>query len=226
MHNRAGRGSFLDPRTFLLLLLFANAITFFLKSLWIEIGWIVFIGIVMLAAGRYQMAVQWILSFGMLLLLQYIVLPAAPEIISSIFALLVNYSIRMFPCLMTGAFMIREITLRRFVLAMRKLHISEKLIISLSVTIRYFPAIKEETRYIKDAMSLRKIKFSKKLEAMLVTLMMSATATAEELSAAAVTRGIENPIEKTSLLSLKLNSADYICCVTGCLFLAGTFLIK
>lgn len=226
MHNRAGRGSFLDPRTFLLLLLFANAITFFLKSLWIEIGWIVFIGIVMLAAGRYQMAVQWILSFSMLLLLQYIVLPTAPEIISSIFALLVNYSIRMFPCLMTGAFMIREITLRRFVLAMRKLHISEKLIISLSVTIRYFPAIKEETRYIKDALSLRKIKFSKKLEAMLVTLMMSATATAEELSAAAVTRGIENPIEKTSLLSLKLNSADYICSVIGCLLLAGTFLIK
>ena len=198
----------------------------FKKNLWVEIGWIVFIDIMMMAAGRYKMAVQWILSFCILLLLQYIVLPAAPEMISMILVILVNYSIRMFPCLMVGALMIREISLRRFVLAMRKLHFSEKLIIALSVTIRYFPAIKEEIYHIKDAMSLRKIKSSKRLEAMLVPLMMSATATAEELSAAAVTRGIENPVKKTSLLTMKLNGTDYICCVIGFLFLVGTFIIQ
>jgi energy-coupling factor transport system permease protein len=180
----------------------------------------------MLAAGRYKMAVQWILSFGILLLLQYLILPVAPEMISMIFVILVNYSIRIFPCLMVGTLMIREISLRRFVLAMRKLHFSEKLIIALSVTIRYFPAIKEETHYIKDAISLRKIKSSKQLEAMLVPLMMSATATAEELSMAAVTRGIENPIKKTSLLTLKLNCMDYVCCVIGCLFLVAIFIIQ
>ena len=172
------------------------------------------------------MAVQWIVSFCILLLLQYIILPAAPEVIAMIFVILVNYSIRMFPCLMVGALMIREISLRRFVLAMRKLHFSEKLIIALSVTIRYFPAIREETNYIKEAISLRKIKSSKKLEVMLVPLMMSATATAEELSAAAVTRGIENPIKKTSLLTLKLHCIDYVCCVIGGLFLVGTFIIQ
>lgn len=226
MHNRASNSFILDPRVFLLLLLFANTITFFQKSLWVEIGWIVFIDVLMLAYRRYKMSVQWILSFCILLFLQYIILPAAPEVISMIFVILVNYSIRMFPCLMVGALMIREISLRRFVLAMRKLHFSEKLIIALSVTIRYFPAIKEEMHYIKDAMSLRKIKSTKKLEAMLVPLMMSATATAEELSAAAVTRGIENPIKKTSLLTMKLNCIDYVCCVIGCLFLVGTFIIQ
>lgn len=226
MYNRTDINSILDPRIFLLLLLFANVITFFQKNLWVLIGWIIFIDILMLAAGRYKMAMQWIASFCILLLLQYIILPAAPEMISMIFVILVNYSIRMFPCLMVGALMIKEISLRRFVLAMRKLHFSEKLIIALSVTIRYFPAIQEEIHYIKDAMSLRKIKSSRKLEAMLVPLMMSASATAEELSAAAVTRGIENPVKKTSLLTLKLNYRDYVCCVIGCLFLAGTFIIQ
>ena len=226
MHNRINKSPILDPRIFLLLLLFANTITFFQKNLWVEIGWIVFMAILMIAAKGYVICAQWILSFVILLLLQYIILPITPEIISTIFVILVNYSIRMFPCLMVGALMVREMSLRRFVLAMRKLYFSEKLIIALSVTIRYFPAIKEETHYIQDAMSLRKIKASKKLEAMLVPLMMSATATAEELSAAAVTRGIENPIKKTSLITLKLNCMDYVCAMIGCLFLVGTFIIQ
>lgn len=226
MHNRTNKSLVLDPRIFLLLLLFANTITFFQKNLWVEIGWIVFMAILMIAAKRYIMCVQWILSFAILLLLQYIILPILPQSIAMIFVILVNYSIRMFPCLMVGALMIGEISLRRFVLAMRKLHFSEKLIIAISVTIRYFPAIKEETHYIKDAMSLRKIKDSKKLEALLVPFMMSATATAEELSAAAITRGIENPIKKTSLITLKLNCMDYVCAMTGCLFLVGTFIIQ
>lgn len=226
MHDQTDRIPILDPRIFLLLLLFANVITFFQKCIWVEIGWIVFMAILMLISKRFKMCVQWIVSFGVLLLLQYIILPITPEMISMIFMILVNYSVRMFPCLMIGTLMLKEVSLRRFVLAMRKLHVSEKLIIALSVTIRYFPAIKEETQYIKDAMSLRKIKASKRLEAMLVPLMMSATVTAEELSAAAVTRGIENPIKKTSLLTLKLNKIDYVCALTGALFLVGTITLQ
>jgi energy-coupling factor transport system permease protein len=117
MHNQASRNSILDPRIFVLLLLFANTITFFQKNLWVEIGWIVFIAVLMLASARHKMCVQWLLSFCVLLLLQYIILPAAPDMIAMIFVILVNYSIRMFPCLMVGALMIREISLRRFVLA-------------------------------------------------------------------------------------------------------------
>ncbi len=216
----------LDPRTFLLLLILANIITFCQRSLWIEIGWIGLIDILMLLAGKYKMAGQWLLSFFAMLFVQYLALPSLPEMISTIFVILVNYSIRMFPCLMTGALMIREISLQKFVLAMRKLHFPEKLIISLSVTIRYFPAIREETHYIREALRLRRIKASRKLEAMLVPLMMSATATAEELSAATVTRGIENPVKKTSIITLRLKPADYVCGIIGCLFLAGTFFIK
>ena len=40
--------------------------------------------------------------------------------------------------------------------------------------------------------------------------MVSATETAEELSAAAVTRGIENPARKTSAVSLRMPAADCI----------------
>lgn len=216
----------LDPRTFLLLLVFANVITFFQSSIWIELGWICFLGLMMLLSGKYMIAFQWILSFGILLLLQYVLLPAAPKVIATAFIILINYSRRMFPCLMVGAFMIKTISLRQFVLAMRKMRIPQKLIIPISVTIRYFPAIKEETKFIRDAISLRNIKPADKLEALLVPLMMSATATAEELSAAAVTRGIENPIKKTSIIELKFRFMDYVCGGMGFLLSIGAFLIK
>lgn len=225
MHNKISNDSILDPRTFLILLLMANIITFCQKSLWIEIGWIVFVDTLMLLDGKFKMAFKCILTFLILLFLQYIVLPEVPDMIAAVFMILVTYSIRMFPCLMIGGFMISKISLRRFVLAMRTLHIPEKLIIPLSVTIRYFPAIREEIHYIRQAMTLRHIKATKKLEAMLVPLMMSATATAEELSAAAVTRGIENPVKKTSILALKFKITDYLCIAMGCLFLVGTFLM-
>ena len=39
--------------------------------------------------------------------------------------------------------------------------------------------------------------------------MVSATETAEELSAAAVTRGIENPTQKTSVIKLHMGVLDW-----------------
>ncbi len=226
MCKKESKSLALDPRTFLLLLVFANVITFFQNSIWIELGWICFLGLMMLSFGKYAMSVQWLLSFGILLLLQYVLLPAASKAVATILFTLVNYSRRMFPCLMVGTSMIKTISLRQFVLAMRKMHVPQNMIIPISVTIRYFPAIKEETNYIRDAIRLRNIKPVDKLEALLVPLMMSATATAEELSAAAVTRGIENPIKKTSIIELKFRFLDYVCGCVGLLFSIGVFLIK
>ena len=54
--------------------------------------------------------------------------------------------------------------------------------------------------------------------ATLVPLMISATNTAEELSAAAVTRGIENPTKKTSLIQLRMHLFDWIVLTVGSLF--------
>lgn len=224
MYKKEPESFAIDPRTVLLLLVFANVITFFQSSIWIELGWICFLDLMMLFARKYKLAVQWMLSFGILLLLQYIFLPAVPKAVAAIFVILVNYSRRMFPCLMVGAFMIKSISLRRFILAMRKMHIPQKMIIPISVTIRYFPAIREETNYIKDAIRLRNIKNADKLEAMIVPLMISATATAEELSAAAVTRGIENPVKKTSVIKLEFRFVDYVCGFIGLLFSIGAIL--
>lgn len=121
--------------------------------------------------------------------------------------------------------MLKTLSLREIIAALRKLHVSEKLIIPISVTLRYFPAIKEETGHICDAMKLRNIKGLEKVEALVIPLMISATGTAEELAAAAVTRGIENPVRKSSIIRLKMLPFDYGVLLVSAVFLVATFLL-
>ena len=82
----------------------------------------------------------------------------------------------------------------------------------------FFPALKLESGYIRDAMKLRHIRGFKKIECLLVPTMISALQTAEELSAAAVTRGIENPAPKTSMIDMKFGVQDVLCLAAGVAF--------
>lgn len=75
-----------------------------------------------------------------------------------------------------------------------------------TVTLRYFPAIVEEWSHIREAMRLRPIasrqksipkKIAVNVECYLVPLFIAASKTADELAAAALTRGIENPTQRT-----------------------------
>ena len=57
-------------------------------------------------------------------------------------------------------------------------------------------------------------------------LMVSATETAEELSAAAVTRGIENPARKTSAVSLRISPLDLLGMLAGLALLVLSFVVQ
>ncbi len=223
--TRTGRAS-IDPRTGLVLLVMANLIALGQKSIWVEAGWISALILLFAVCGCLRTAGKWLCGFFLLLMLQYYVLPASPKWIATSFSIFINYARRMLPCLMTGSLMLKTISLRAFIVGLRKWKIPQKLIIPISVTLRYFPAIREETGYIRDAMRLRSIKGIKKAEALIVPLMISAAGTAEELSAAAVTRGIENPVKKTSVLELHINMIDIISIAAAMVFVIAAFFIR
>ena len=65
-----------------------------------------------------------------------------------------------------------------------------------------------------------------RLECTVMPLMVSATETAEELSAAAVTRGIENPARKTSAVSLRLSPLDFFGMLAGLALLVLSFVVQ
>lgn len=216
----------IDPRTGLALLTLSNVIAFTQNALWIELGWFAVLVMLPFLCGNGKTAIQWIIAFAAVFFLQGYVLPASPKLIATSFSIFANYTRRMFPCLMVGVLIIKCVPLKNLIAGLRKLHFPQKLIVALSVTLRYLPAIGEEARHIRDAMKLSNIQGIQKVEALVVPLIVSATNTAEELSAAAVTRGIENPVPKTSLVRLHMTVWDWIYIFAAVAFTMAALVVK
>ena len=150
--DEARRCLVFDPRVGLALLVFANLAAFSEQPFWMEMTWIGFLLFLMLLHHCFTMAGKSLLIFGGILCLQYWILPAAPGWAATSFSIFANYARRMMPCLMIGFLMLRRTPMPYLVAGMRKIHFPQRLIVAVSVTLRYFPAIREETGYIRDAM--------------------------------------------------------------------------
>ncbi len=214
----------LDPRTKFILLGLANVVAFTQRSTVIEVTWVVLLIVLITLSGLLQSAVTFSIAFVSLLVLQHYGFGMLPEYISRTFYILVVYARKIFPCLIIGSLIIKKTTLRQMMQGLREWRIPESFIIALSVTIRYFPAIKEEITHIKNSIKLRDIHGLKKAECYLVPIIVSASITADELTASAVTRGIENPCKKTSILALKITFQDVICIFTAIIFCIASIL--
>lgn len=215
----------IDPRTKILLLLLSNLLLFMGSSTELIYIYMIALAFVLLCSGCYKTVITFAVIFLGLTGLNYFIFPIAPKAITMIFAISVNYTIKMLPCLMAGALLIKTAKLHDIVLAMRKFHLPQQLIITISVTIRYFPAIAEEIKHIRNAMRLRTIPLSSRVECFVVPLMMAASTTVGELSAAAVTRGIENPSKKTSIIQLRFRAIDYLILTGELFFVFAAFVI-
>ena len=176
----------LDPRAGLWLLLMANIGMFCQKN-----------------------SEQGSMLSGIFLLLMY-VFPQCPTWMNMVFPVLVNYSLRMLPCFLAGLLLLRTSSMQKMIAAMYTLHLPQGFIIAMSTTLRYFPALKEEFVHINAAMKLQNISWSSRLECTVVPLIVSAVNTSDEIAAAAVARGIENPGKKTIEITLHMGVSDWL----------------
>ncbi len=200
----------LDPRAGLWLLLVANIGMFCEKNT--EQGSMlsgIFL-LLLLLYGQYMAAIKGALLLIVFRLLLKYVFPLCPSWVNMVFPVLINYTLRMMPCILAGLLILRTSSMSRMIAAMRALHLPQGFIIAMSTTFRYFPAIKEEFIHIRAAMKLQNIPLSSRLECTVVPLMMSAVNTSDEIAAAAVARGIENPCKKTSIIKIHMVISDWI----------------
>ncbi len=205
----------LDPRTKILLLLLSNLLLFLEGRIELALAFMAVLTMLLLLSRHCKAVV----AFGGIILLSELlnrfIFPIAPEVFTMIFSISVNYTLKMLPCLMAGALLVLTTSLHDVVLAMRSCHLPRQLIIPISVTIRYFPALLEELKHINNAMRQRTLPLASRIEGFVVPVMMAASNTVEELSAAAVTRGIENPAPKTSVTRLRFQVQDYLIMLIG-----------
>ena len=117
------------------------------------------------------------------------------------------------PTVGAAQYLIRTTTAGEFVAAMERMHVPRGLTISVAVIFRFFPTLTEEWRAISDAMKMRGVGlFSKKagkyLEYQLVPMLMCSINIGDELSAAALTRGLDSECSRTSIHEVRLGWQD------------------
>ncbi|OZI10504.1 cobalt transporter [Bacillaceae bacterium SAS-127] len=208
-----------DPRTTLLLLLLANIIALIGVSIEIETTVIITLVVLLSLSGYTSLGLKWLGLYALFVCIQLYLIPLMSPFFTVMFSVLVVYARKLLPCVIIGSLIIKTIPIRLLLLSLRKWHVPQKITIPLAISIRYFPAIREEMSYIRDAMKLRGMKgIIKKIESTYVPVLISAMNTADELSAAAITRGIENPSPKTCAVDITFGKQDYISLAVGCLF--------
>ena len=118
----------------------------------------------------------------------------------------------------------KEIVKPRFIRideVMALLDVTRDEAMDITVMFRFFPTVFQESEAISDAMKMRGIKLggkksSKILEYKLIPMITCSVKIGEELSAAAITRGLGAPVKRTNICQLKFNFADVVLILFCC----------
>lgn len=230
MSSKVSYGLWIDPRTKALLLLLCVLSATMAPSLLYEMLLVLLVACFGIACrkvrysiiGAFAYIVIYFITMGVLHL------HGSLQVMLIAFLGLVH---KVYPCGILSGIIISTTKVGEFLSAMNRSHISRKIVIPLAVMLRYVPTVREDWRFIKDAMRMRDISPSLKsflthpgmtIECIYVPLMMMASKTADELTIASVTRGIENPKPRTSFVQIGFGVPDVIVVICFlAMFLAG-----
>ncbi|MFR8621305.1 energy-coupling factor transporter transmembrane component T [[Ruminococcus] torques] len=167
------------------------------------------------AARKWKGTVLYILIFGGSLCLEMFGLSRLTGVANYIAVAVVGILLRFTPSVVMGYFVVTTTTVSEFVAAMERLHLPQQITIPMSVMFRFFPTVAEEWSAIGDAMRMRGVRFgggkaSAILEYRIVPMMICSVKIGEELSQAALTRGLGGPVKRTNICKLGFHVQDVI----------------
>jgi energy-coupling factor transport system permease protein len=223
----------LDPRTKLFLLLAVILSASMAPSLHYELYLVTLIAVAGMCLGCNRYSFLAAAVYGIFYGLTILVMNTADGNLRTTLIAFLGLVHKVYPCGMMAGIVIYTTKVTEFMAAMYRIHAPKNLVIPMAVMLRYLPAVREDWRLIKDAMRLRDVsptlaglitRPAMTMECVYVPLMMSASKTADELSMAAVTRGIENPIHRTCLTRLRFGFWDVLAAICFTVwFAAGRF---
>ena len=156
MRTRAARGSFLDPRTKILIWLLANVVVFTWTPAVFRVAvMLAYFGLFLLER-KGKMLVGLLLVYLVIVAVQFWLLPLLPGSLATVFAT-VTYFILVFPCIAGGAYIIATTNVSQFMAALERLGAPRSFSITLAVT-SGFAGAPSGLRHIRDAMALRRIR--------------------------------------------------------------------
>ncbi len=184
--------------------------------------------------GQMRLAVKYAavyaLVLGIIHLASYL-----PPVLAGVL-LMLTLCVRMFmPILLFAQAFSATTTISEIVTALYKMRVPRSLIITFAAAMRFFPTVKEEVGYIHDALRLRGLNLTARnlltrpgllFEGYMTPLIMRSATVSEELSAASVTRGLDNPAPRSSFYVLRVSWQDTLFTLVWAVLLSGVFVAK
>lgn len=207
----------LDPRTKIILIFLCVLSSMFLPSLQYELIFISLISFTGILFGKWRYSIGGFLFYGLVYIFTLWVMTSMSGILRTSLVAFLGLFHKVYPCGMLSGIIISTTKVSEFMSSMNKIHIPKNIVIPIAIMLRYLPAVREDWRYIKDAMIMRDVSPTFKgfitnpwmtINCIYVPLMMSASKTADELSIAAITRGIENPKPRTCIVQVGFHLID------------------
>lgn len=210
----------LDPRTKLYLLLLSNLTLFFHVSLSAEIFLVGILLALFFLSGKKKSGIRFLLIYTVLVSFDFFVIPYAEGAFWNFIAMFTVGIRMMLPCIISGTYAFSTTTVGEMVCGLRELKIPEAVIVPCVTVIRFFPTVAEDYRQIRNAMAFRGIAAGRftlirhpaqSLEYILMPLLMNSNNVAQDLSVAAMTKGISLPGQHTSMVEIQMKGVDWCC---------------
>lgn len=167
----------------------------------------------LLSIRKFKFAVFYLLVYAYAMVMEGTVVQTTSGVLNLVLVITAGIISRFFAPMAMGYFMMQSTTVSEFITAMERMYVPNVITIPLSVMFRFFPTISEENASIREALRMRQtgrhLGFFQKLEYELVPLMMSMVRIADELSQAAMTKGLGTDTKRTHICRVGLRWRDY-----------------
>ncbi len=222
----------LDPRTKLILLIVVNILVFHSTNSYLSFLMVSLVCSLFLLNKKYKLAIYSLIIYFLFTLLMIYVMPYMTGILVYLFLIVMVTFYKLLPIFLMGAYFILTTTVSEFVASMEKMHMPQELIIPLSVFFRFIPTVFEEGKAIAEAMRMSGLGFNikniltkplKMLEYWFIPLIMSIVKTGDELSAAVLTRSMDNPVQRTNICEIGFHLIDFLYIIIALILLIMGF---
>ena len=205
----------LNPLTLVILNILFPVVIFLGKGIIYETICLLIAIVVLSIYKRYLQILKFIIWYISFSILAYLISISNIIWIADLFGTLVYIILRMTPVMMIAYILVKDIKSNELLSAFEQIHLPKKIMLSVTVALRFFPTYKLEIRMIRESLKMRNINLKiaeplKFLEYWLVPVLMRMNLIAEEMTATAMTKGVESPMRRTSFYNVRMRIIDYI----------------
>ena len=213
-----------NPCTKIVLLFLCIVISSLLPSIEYELIFVSIIALFSIINKKIKFAFEGILIYLLVFFVSVLTVKYGSNTVRSLLMPFLGLVHKVYPVCMLSALILNTTKVGEFLSAMGYARVSKKITIPLAVMLRYIPTVREDWMYIKDSMCLRGISpsfwgFLKNpaltIECIYSPMIIMASKAADELTIASITRGIESPKKRTSIIEISFDIQDIIALIVG-----------